>query len=49
MKKNIVIAVLTCAVIGLGVYSYLLNKENATVSLKLRNCELNLQYEKALE
>jgi hypothetical protein len=49
MIKNIAISVLTCAVIGLGVYSYLLQKENADVKLKLHNTELNLQYEKGLE
>lgn len=49
MIKNIVIGVLLCASVALSVCCYLQSKDNATLTLKLRNTELNLQYEKGLE
>ncbi len=49
MIKNIVIAALSVAVIVLSVCLYLESKEHATTALKLRNTELNLDYEKNIE
>lgn len=48
MIKNIVIGLLACAVVGLIIKSELDSEDRKDLELRLKNTELNLQYEKGV-